>query len=201
LNGKPLFVMRRFGYELVEESEMKLASVSAVALFLSVPAFAQAPSLSYSQELSPTALQAVQQGLARSGAYAGRVDGRWGPDSATALERYQQAHQLQVTGQMNAATASSLGIDPNSLLGDVPSSAAEPAGPRGEMLQSSSVRALQIRLRELGFYNGPGDGVWGANTQGAIERFQRARGLRPTGSLDTATINTMKLNPNAVVYR
>lgn len=179
---------------------MKRLSFAVIVCCLSAPALAQTPTLGYSQELSPTSIQAVQQGLARAGAYGGRVDGVWGPDSATALERYQQTHQLQVTGQMNAATAAALGVDPSSLLGDVRTTASQ-TGPRGEMLRPESVRALQNRLRELGFYSGAGDGVWGSATQGAIEHFQQAKGLQPTGSLNDTTINTLGMAPNTFVYR
>ena len=42
----------------------------------------------------------------------GRADGVWGPDSQAALERFQQARGLQVTGQLNQATAATLGLDP-----------------------------------------------------------------------------------------
>jgi len=59
----------------------------------------------------------VQQRLHSAGAYNGAVDGVWGPDSAAALQQYQSSHQLQVTGQLNQATAASLGVDLGALLG------------------------------------------------------------------------------------
>lgn len=96
---------------------MRLATLfSAVMLaspLLATPGFAQnAAPLTYVQLLSPQSVQAVQDRLRQAGSYGGAVDGVWGPDSAAALQQYQQAHQLQVTGQMNQATAATLGIDP-----------------------------------------------------------------------------------------
>ena len=64
-------------------------------------AWAQPPPLTYAQPLSQAGVMAVQQRLKQNGAYAGQTDGVWGPDSAAALEQFQRAHGLQVTGQLN----------------------------------------------------------------------------------------------------
>src|SRR5918997_3516653 len=74
------------------------------------------PGLTYAQPLSPQALMAVQERLRQVGAYPGRADGVWGPDSQAALERFQQARGLQVTGNLNQATAATLGLNPSELL-------------------------------------------------------------------------------------
>lgn len=133
----------------------------------------------------------MQQGLRSASVYTGRIDGIWGADSAAALERFQQTHQLQVTGQLNQATAATLGLDPNAFS----------HRPPPDHLMAASVRALQARLRSLGSYNGVVDGVWGEGTQAAIEVFQRSRGLQPDGLLGPATITTMGLAPDALAYR
>ncbi|MBN8907264.1 MAG: peptidoglycan-binding protein [Alphaproteobacteria bacterium] len=158
------------------------------------------PPLSYTQPLSPQSVQAVQERLRQAGAYTGNVDGIWGADSETALQRFQQSHQLQVTGQMNQATAATLGIEPGTLLATAqPTPAASP--PAGERLRSQSIRAIQERLRALNFYNGALDGVWGESTQSAIERFQQGRGLQPNGQLNPATISALGLSPDVLSYR
>jgi peptidoglycan hydrolase-like protein with peptidoglycan-binding domain len=46
---------------------------------------------------------------------------------------------------------------------------------------SAAVRGLQLRLRRLGFPPGPIDGLFGPLTEGAVERFQVARGLLADG--------------------
>jgi peptidoglycan hydrolase-like protein with peptidoglycan-binding domain len=46
---------------------------------------------------------------------------------------------------------------------------------------SAAVRGLQLRLRRLGFRPGPIDGLFGPLTEGAVERFQVARGLPADG--------------------
>ena len=95
-----------------------LAGSLALAALSALPATAQPPPapLAYVQPLPGPAVQSVQERLRQAGVYAGRIDGVWGADSQAALERFQQAHQLQVTGQLNQATAATLGLDPSALL-------------------------------------------------------------------------------------
>jgi peptidoglycan hydrolase-like protein with peptidoglycan-binding domain len=52
---------------------------------------------------------------------------------------------------------------------------------------SAAVRGLQLRLRGLGFPPGPIDGLFGPLTQGAVERFQVARGLPGDGVVGPET--------------
>jgi peptidoglycan hydrolase-like protein with peptidoglycan-binding domain len=138
--------------------------------------------------------------LRTAGAYGGAADGVWGPDSAAALQRFQAGHQLQVTGQLNQATASALGLDPAALLGTQQAALAAPL-PSPEGLRQSSVRSIQSQLRRLGFYNGNVDGVWGGSTQTSVEQFQQNRGLQPNGQLNPATIEAMGLTPDSLAYK
>jgi peptidoglycan hydrolase-like protein with peptidoglycan-binding domain len=176
-----------------------VAGALLAGTMLTAPAMAQNPApLAYIQPLSQQSVQDVQNRLRQAGFYSGRIDGIWGADSQAALERFQQSHQLQVTGQLNQATAATLGLDPNAL---VVASAPTPALPPSDQLRPASVRAVQARLRALGFYGGPIDGVWGEGTQVAIENFQRGRGLQPDGQLGPATVNAMGLAPDVLAYR
>jgi peptidoglycan hydrolase-like protein with peptidoglycan-binding domain len=159
----------------------------------------QAPSLTYSQPLAPAAVTLVQERLRQMGAYAGRADGVWGPDSQAALERFQQGRGLQVSGQLNQATAATLGLGPSELLMAGPGAGPAPGTPAAmatEPLSPAVVRNIQRRLRALGFYRGSADGLWGAGTQSAIERFQQGRGLQATGQINPATAQALGLDPN-----
>ncbi len=158
---------------------------------LAAPAVAQSPPpLVFAQPLAPPAVRAVQDRLHQSGAYGGTVDGVWGQDSQSALEQFQQGHSLQVTGQINPATASALGLDPAQLL-QLPAAQA----PTLAHLGADAIRNIQNRLRTLGFYNGGSDGLLGAATQDAVTRLQQNRGLQPTGRLDAPTVSAMGLDP------
>lgn len=180
---------------------MKPGGALMAGLLLMVPALAMAQQaqqgLAYTQQLSPPAVRAVQERLQQLGVYNGRVDGVWGPDSQAALEQYQQRQGLLVTGQLNQATAATMGLNPGQLLaaGTGPAMGAGANAAPGPLSQAA-VRNLQSRLRTLGFYRGGVDGVWGPGTQQAIERFQQGHGLQPTGQLNPATAQALGMDPN-----
>jgi len=74
----------------------------------------------------------------------------------------------------------------------VPTASASPAEP----LSRDAIRAVQSRLRQLGFYSGRIDGIWGPSMQAALQRFQQGRGLQATGQLNPATVTALGLDPN-----
>ncbi|WP_052214543.1 peptidoglycan-binding protein [Belnapia sp. F-4-1] len=153
----------------------------------------------YSQPLAPAAVAQVQERLRQAGLYSGRPDGVWGPDSQAALERFQQGRGLQVSGQLNQATAATLGLGPSELLAAGPTAGPAPGTPAAmatDPLSPAAVRNIQSRLRAMNFYRGPIDGAWGAGTQSAIERFQQGRGLQATGQVNPATAAALGLDPN-----
>lgn len=157
------------------------------------------PVLLYTQALSPAATILIQQKLQQAGVHAGQTDGIWGPDSQAALERFQQTRNLQVTGQLNQATAATLGVAPAELLAARPAqppAAASSGVAMPEVVSQAAVRNVQQRLRSLGFYRGAIDGLWGPGTQAAIERFQQGRGLQSSGQVNPATLQALGLDPN-----
>ncbi len=176
----------------MRKSSLVLAGLLATA---ALPAAAQSTpaTLTYTQPLSPQAVELVQQRLRQQGEYNGSTDGVWGADSQSALERFQHSHGLQVTGQLNQATVATLGISPDQLLAAPPPVPAAPVA--GSTLSPSAVQAIQSRLRALNYYNGPIDGIWGGETQSAVERFQQGRGFQPNGELDAATASALGLDP------
>lgn len=59
-------------------------------------------------------------------------------------------------------------------------------GEKGE-----GVRAMQRRLKELGYLKGSVDGSYGAATANAVRSFQSANGLKADGAAGTATLNKL----------
>lgn len=59
----------------------------------------------------------------------------------------------------------------------------------------AEVRDTQMRLQAAGFYNGPIDGVWGPETQAAVERYQQNRKLPVTGRIDEPTRTALRVPP------
>ena len=155
-------------------------------------AMAQDPvPLAFVQPLPPAAVVEVQQRLRDNGVYTGAVDGKWGPDSQAALDRFQQGRGLQVTGSINQATAQALGLDSPRLL----AGRADPPA-ANVPLSGAAVRNIQSRLKALGFYSGGIDGTWGPGTQRGLERFQQGQGLQPNGQATPATVQALGLDPN-----
>ena len=60
---------------------------------------------------------------------------------------------------------------------------------------SAAVRGLQLHLRRLGFGPGPIDGLFGPLTEGAVERFQVARGLPGDGVVGPDTRKPLLARP------
>jgi peptidoglycan hydrolase-like protein with peptidoglycan-binding domain len=127
----------------------------------------------YAQAHGSTRVQKLQRRLRTLGLRPGPVDGRFGPKTNTAVERFQHALGLRVDGIVGPHTRRALRRASAPLLG-------RGAG-YGDHGGSVQVRNLQRRLRELGLRPGPIDGLYGPLTAAAVGRFQRARGLTPDG--------------------
>jgi hypothetical protein len=61
----------------------------------------------------------------------------------------------------------------------------------------SDVIQLQEKLRDLGLYAGPVDGVYGSAAVAAVRRFQEQHGLKPTGVVDAKTYDLLGIRPAA----
>jgi peptidoglycan hydrolase-like protein with peptidoglycan-binding domain len=88
-------------------------------LLAAAPPGVPTPSASAAEPLSREAIRAVQSRLHQLGFYSGGIDGIWGPSMQDALQRFQQGRGLQATGQLNPATVTALGLDPNNLAAPV----------------------------------------------------------------------------------
>jgi len=62
-------------------------------------------------------------------------------------------------------------------------------------LSPQAQKEVQRHMKELGVYSGAVDGIWGRDSQEALERFQQTRGLQVTSNLNQATLATMGLKP------
>lgn len=124
----------------------------------------------------------AQVQLRAIGMYDGVVDGIYGQDTQSAVERFQRNRGLPVTARLDSATTAALR--------DEAARSAEPL----PLSDPTHVRTVQNRLRQLGYYDRAADGVWGPATQEALEHFQRARRL-PVGHVTRPTLMAMDLDP------
>lgn len=80
-----------------------------------LPAAVPVPLPASDPTLHPEVVRVIQGRLGQLGFYSGAVDGLWGPNMQAAIERFQQGRGLQATGQLNPATITAMGLDPNNL--------------------------------------------------------------------------------------
>jgi len=172
-------------------------------------AMAQQTGLTFVAPISADGVRQVQGKLNVVGGFSGPVDGIWGAASESELQRFQQSHGLQATGTINQATAAMLGLDPAALVATAapsppavqtpaPVAAAAPAPGQTFALSADSMRIVQARLRQLGFYTGAVDAEWGPGTVSALQSFQSANGLPADGRLTKGTVLALGIDPSTM---
>ena len=119
---------------------------------------------------------ALQTELQQVGYYEGPIDGIYGPATVDAVKRLQADSDLTETGFVDRATAEAL----DALLADLELQAAA-----ANLTHTASVQTV---LTLTGFWEGPVDGVWTDELTAALQEFQTALGVEPTGVVDAATL-------------
>jgi peptidoglycan hydrolase-like protein with peptidoglycan-binding domain len=141
----------------------------------------------YSRSRGSRSVRCIQRRLHVLGYATGPVDGRFGPLTGHAVSRFQARHHLLVDGVVGPATSARLrGARPLVRFG---AGYAQPHGSR-------QVRAIQRRLRQLGYAPGPVDGRFGPVTQHAVTDFQADHGLAADGEVGPKTY--ARLRPPSV---
>jgi peptidoglycan hydrolase-like protein with peptidoglycan-binding domain len=123
---------------------------------------------------------ALQKSLRDAGYYDGAVDGVYGPATVDAVEALQQSHGLPATGTVDKATAAALESDLAAKGGAIAQQA------------TASTAAVQQTLALAGFWDGPVDGEWTPELTEALKAFQKELGVKPTGTVDAATVAALE---------
>lgn len=61
--------------------------------------------------------------------------------------------------------------------------------------KGDDVKAIQSKLKDLGFLPGSVDGIFGPNTEKAVKAFQKSAGLKDDGIVGTKTIAALGMDP------
>ena len=144
----------------------------------------------YALQHGSPAVRSLQRQLIEQGIAPGSVDGRYGPLTAAAVRRFQQALRLTVDGIVGPQTRAALAIGT--------------LGAGAGYLQadgSQRVRSLQRRLAKAGFSPGPVDGRYGPRTRRAVLRFQQAHRLPADGIAGRQTQDALGGQPKAPAHR
>ncbi|HEY1240412.1 MAG TPA: peptidoglycan-binding domain-containing protein [Bryobacteraceae bacterium] len=151
---------------------------------------------------SQSTLRDAQHKLKNEGYYKGDVDGVDGPQTRSAIRRYQRDKNLAVNGQLDRETRKDLHLSRRDAddrrAGDADRSVREAdryavRDQRGVAVAPSgqAITAAQRRLHDKGFYKGNFDGRLGPETQAAIREYQKNGNLNVTGRLDQATLSRL----------
>ena len=137
-------------------------------------------------------VKAVQKKLKSLGYYSGSIDGDYGNGTKKAVIAFQKANGLKQTGNVNSSTLSKLNGSGKSSSSSSGSSSGKSGDPCAPGDKGAAVKAVQKRLKSLGYYTGSVDGDYGNGTKSAVKAFQKANGLTVNGVANSKTVN--KLN-------
>jgi hypothetical protein len=141
------------------------------------------------------AVAEVQQALLELNFYAGTVDGQAGPATRKAIEEYQAANGLPVTGKVDSGLVEKLSARDETaaiIEASVKEPAAERMGTAAEAEAAARIRKVQAGLKAFGNDAIDVDGVAGTKTRSAIKEFQSLFGLPVTGEPDEALYAKMR---------
>lgn len=146
----------------------------------------------------------LQNKLKAAGYHTSSVDGIYGPLTAQAVRRFQQAKGLLVDGIAGKQTLTALNLFTDGTAAPAPSKPAptptpppapapsQPAQPTSTLLKLESrgqaVTQLQNDLKRLGFFAASATGYYGTITDQAVRNFQKRYGLAVDGIAGPATI-------------
>ena len=133
---------------------------------------------------SGSAVTKLQKRLEELGYFDGAVSGNYSALTTAAVKRFQAAANLSTSGIADAATQSALyssGAKSSSIWNTSLSK-----GSSGE-----NVVRLQTRLIYLGYLADSADGSYGSMTATAVSAYQKAMGIKATGTADSKTLRSI----------
>ncbi|MEH2139566.1 peptidoglycan-binding protein [Nostoc sp.] len=141
----------------------------------------RSPSVQYpvlSQGKTGAAVTRLQQRLRQLGYLNANPTGNFGPKTRDATIKFQRNYGIAANGIVNQQTW-------NALLGSSPTQARN-------SLSTQQVRELQVRLRQLGYFNTNPTGTIGPVTRNATIKFQRNNRLPVDGIADAQVLEAVR---------
>ena len=131
-------------------------------------------------------VSALQQKLKELGYLTGAFSFCWSALTLKAVEAFQKDNGLEATGRVDEDTMAALNAK------EIPARTSFARGDIGD-----DVKALQERLKALGYLEGEADGNFGSKTEQAIRKFQQAKSIKVTGKADAETVKQIMGNEPA----
>ncbi|MDD3411365.1 MAG: peptidoglycan-binding protein [Eubacteriales bacterium] len=158
---------------------------------------------SLKEGMNGSGVRSLQTQLKSLGYYTGSVDGDYGAGTTSAVTAFQGDHGLTQDGVAGKATLNAIyaavgggssGGSGSTSSGTSPSTYGATASTNGyssisttSKNSTANVTALQNALQSKSYYSGTLDGNYGSGTQAAVEAYQKAAGLRVTGTAGPTT--------------
>ena len=155
----------------------------------------------------------LQKRLSDLGYYTGDIDGKYGPQTAIAVSKYQQDNKLKVDGKVGTQTLVSLQLDWNDAPVVTPAPPSVPEVFTDTAMPNSlssgskgnAVKKLQEALAAEGLYADTVDGYYGDSTKIAVMEYQAKYNadnpdkpqLPVNGVAGSATLTALGLKPSA----
>ncbi|MEO8042028.1 MAG: peptidoglycan-binding domain-containing protein [Acidobacteriota bacterium] len=155
---------------------------------------------------------AAQNMLRSKGVYSGEANGKLDPATRDSIKSYQKDNGLRGTGTLNRATLEKMGIELTDKQKALPASASSYASASGKKKSSGSSDAddkprravfratkeqiieAQKLLKTGGMYSGEETGKLDDPTREGLKRYQEAKGLKATGTLNQLTLEKMGID-------
>jgi 3D (Asp-Asp-Asp) domain-containing protein len=134
-------------------------------------------------------IKPVQRQLKKFDYYKDQIDGIFGPNTYEAVNALQQDYDLQKDGIVGKKTKNQL-KDIKKYKETYKDASLLKNGDHGK-----TVKVLQTQLKELDYYRGDLDGIFGSNTESAVEGFQKANDIAVDGIAGPNTYRSLIKNP------
>lgn len=137
-------------------------------------------------------VETLQVRLKELGYYLGEVSGTCDKATVTAIKDFQTKHSIKSTGEVDLETENAL-YGATAMAASVvitPTPAPTVAPPKGNVRQGdkgADAKAVQQRLKDLGYYTGKVNGTFDAASVKALKDFQKKSNLSDDGVCGTVT--------------
>ena len=158
-------------------------------------------------------IAAAQSMLKTKGAYTGEATGKLDPPTRDSIKSYQAGNGLRSTGTLNRATLEKMGIELTDKQKAIPVSANSYASaenpkrrksgsaistggddkPRRAVFRATKDQIIEAQrlLKNGGMYSGDETGKLDDTTREGLKKYQEAKGLKVTGTLNQLTLEKM----------
>jgi peptidoglycan hydrolase-like protein with peptidoglycan-binding domain len=138
----------------------------------------------------------IQRELSRRGYYDGPLDGLYGPKTDAAIRDFEHALGLKPSTQPNDSLLQTIIRSPSKAGKGITGTTSPPPAARTDTAldppaTSARIIAVQRALAEFGYGQIRASGIVDAETQRAIERFERERKLPVTGQISDRVIREL----------